>query len=296
MSKITLIVTLLLCISSLAMAADHQVAERMVRAEPGDFVGTYKVSGDLPFNKIIVSEKEGKLHYVAGEYTGFFSAVADKADTYLSQDGGGTVMFVRNGAGKVTKLKLEVQGSVFEAEKEAVATLTDYVGSYKLSGDLPISKIIVSEKSGKLHYVAGEYEGDFSTVSGKADTYLSQDGGGTVVFKRDGDGKVTKLTLEVQGGLYEAPKEMTSMLTDYVGTYLVEGLPFDKVILTVQDNQLHIVAGDNEGNLTPMGNQADTFDAGGKAVIRFKRDDASKVQKMLLEAQGYTFEGTPAKK
>lgn len=278
------------------MAANDQAAKKMVAAELSDFVGMYKVSGELPFNKIIVSEKEGKLHYVAGEYTGFFSPVAGKADTYLSQDGGGTVTFVRNEAGKVTKLKLEVQGSVFEAEKEAAATISDYVGTYTLPTGLPISKIIVSEKAGKLHYVAGEYVGDFSTVSGKAETYLSQDGSGTVVFKRDGNGKVTKLTLEVQGETYEAPKEMAPMLTDYVGTYLVEGLPFDKVILSVQDKQLHIVAGDKEGNLTPMGNQADAFDAGGQAIIRFKRDSMNNVAKMLIEAQGSTFEGTPAKK
>jgi hypothetical protein len=173
---------------------------------------------------------------------------------------------------------------------------SDYVGNYKVSDDLPFNKIIVTEKEGKLHYVAGEYVGFFSAVEGKTDTYRSQDGGGLITFVRNEAGKVTKLKLEVQGSVFEAMKESGTSLTDYVGTYKMEGLPFEQMILTVQDNQLHVVAGDQEGNLTPVSSQSDTFDAGGQATLKFKRDSTNKVTKLIVEAQRRVFEGTPVGK
>lgn len=187
----------------------------------------------------------------------------------------------------------------FGAGKGAVvADIQDYVGTYTVAG-LPFEKVVVTDNAGKLHYVAGEYEGDFMEISGKPDTY-SANGQATVTFVRDATGKVGKMKLEVQGESYEGIREMTAMaggsaaLTDYAGKYKMANLPFEFIIMTVKDNQLHIEAGDNEGMLTPMANQADTFDAGGQATIKFTRDAQQKINKIIVEAQGQVFEGTPA--
>lgn len=190
-------------------------------------------------------------------------------------------------------------GSAFSAERSMLlADNQEYVGAYTMTG-LPFEKVIVSDKDGKLHYVAGEYEGDFMEVSGKADTY-SANGEATVTFMRNAAGKVEKIKLEIQGESYEGMREMAAMaagsatLADYVGKYKMENLPFEFIILSMKDDQLYITAGDNEGPLTAVPNQADAFDAGGQATIKFTRNDQKKINKMIVEAQGQVFEGTPA--
>ena len=191
-----------------------------------------------------------------------------------------------------------VLGNAFSAEKSTIiADNQEYVGVYTMTG-LPFEKVIVSDKDGKLHYVAGEYEGDFTEVSGKPDTY-SANGEATVTFVRNTAGKVEKIKLEVQGESYEGIREMATMaagnavLTDYVGKYKMENLPFEFIVLSMKDDQLYITAGENEGTLTAMPNQMDAFDAGGQATIKFRRDEQKKINKIIVEAQGQVFEGTP---
>ena len=87
----------------------------------------------------------------------------------------------------------------------------------------------------------------------------------------------------------------SAALTDYVGKYKMENLPFEFMILSMKDGQLHVEAGDNEGTLTPMTGQKDAFDAGGQATIKFTRDTQQKIDKIVVEAQGQVFEGTPVK-
>lgn len=190
-----------------------------------------------------------------------------------------------------------VLGNAFSAEKSTIiADNQEYVGVYTMTG-LPFEKVIVSDKDGKLHYVAGEYEGDFTEVSGKPDTY-SANGEATVTFVRNTAGKVEKIKLEVQGESYEGIREMATMaagnavLTDYVGKYKMENLPFEFIVLSMKDDQLYITAGENEGTLTAMPNQMDAFDAGGQATIKFTRDEQKKINKIIVEAQGQVFEGT----
>lgn len=191
-----------------------------------------------------------------------------------------------------------VVGNAFSAERSAFfADNQEYVGTYTMTG-LPFEKVVVSDKDGKLRYAAGEYEGEFVEVSGNPDTY-SANGDATVTFVRNGSGKVEKIKLEIQGQSFEGVREMAAMvagsvaLTNYVGKYKMEGLPFELITLSMKDDQLYIVAGDNEGTLTAVPNQADSFDAGGQAMIKFTRDPQQKIEKILVEAMGQVFEGTP---
>lgn len=192
-----------------------------------------------------------------------------------------------------------VVGHAFSAEKSMfVADNQEYVGNYTMTG-LPFEKVIVTDKDGKLHYVAGEYEGDFMEVSGKPDTY-SANGQATATFVRNAAGKVEKMKLEVQGESFEGVREMAAMaagsatLADYVGKYKMENLPFEFIVLSMKDDQLYITAGENEGPLSAVPNQMDAFDAGGQATIKFTRDEQKKIKKMIVEAMGQVFEGTPA--
>lgn len=79
-------------------------------------------------------------------------------------------------------------------------------------------------------------------------------------------------------------------LNDYKGKYLFEGLPFEFIEISVDNNALMISAGSQTGELTPMA-EADQFDASGQAVVTFKRNANNIVISATLAAQGQEFVG-----
>lgn len=82
----------------------------------------------------------------------------------------------------------------------------------------------------------------------------------------------------------------TANLQAYAGTYAVQNLPFTEMVFSVQDGQIWVKAGQEQGALTPL-QTADTFDAAGRAVIHFQRDATKKVTGLILDAGGTTFAG-----
>jgi cytochrome c len=70
----------------------------------------------LPFPYIEVSVKEGKLIMDAGGQAGEIkpTAVSDQFDA----DGRATILFLRNDARQVVKLKMDAMGFSFEGAKE----------------------------------------------------------------------------------------------------------------------------------------------------------------------------------
>jgi hypothetical protein len=79
-------------------------------------------------------------------------------------------------------------------------------------------------------------------------------------------------------------------LTQYVGKYKMEGLPFEYITIAVKDGKLTINTGTEEGALTPL-KDADSFDADGRATFKFTRNADKKVTGVTLDAQGNVFEG-----
>lgn len=81
-------------------------------------------------------------------------------------------------------------------------------------------------------------------------------------------------------------------INQYVGKYKFEGLPFDYITVSVKEGKLMINTGSDEGELTPVKDAADKYDADGKATFTFKRNADKKITGLQLEAQGFSFEGT----
>ncbi|RDC61648.1 hypothetical protein [Adhaeribacter pallidiroseus] len=79
-------------------------------------------------------------------------------------------------------------------------------------------------------------------------------------------------------------------LNQYIGKYKFEGLPFEYLTITLINGKLHANTGAEEGDLIPLP-EADTFDASGRAILKFKRDTDKKVNGMTLDADGSSFEG-----
>ena len=81
----------------------------------------------------------------------------------------------------------------------------------------------------------------------------------------------------------------TSDLKAFVGKYKMTGLPFEYITISVDDGKLMMDANGQNGALASTG--PDTFDSGGKAIIRFLRDDKKVVTKLKMDAMGFSFEG-----
>ncbi|MBB6003577.1 ThuA domain-containing protein [Arcicella rosea] len=84
--------------------------------------------------------------------------------------------------------------------------------------------------------------------------------------------------------------EAKTDLTIYAGKYKMTGLPFEEISISVKDDKLMIDAGGQVGELTATGT-ADKYDAGGKAIVVFIKNDAGAVTKVKLEAMGMAFDG-----
>lgn len=174
---------------------------------PNDYVGTYTMSSpDLPFDKVVLTEKNGTIHYQAGSYEGTLTPVAGQADKFNANEGA-TVEFIRV-EGKVAKIKITVDYNSFEGVKEAAAgavALDQYVGKYKMEG-LPFDYMVMSLKDGALYFEGGEYAGSLELEAGKPDTFTAG-GQATMTFKRGADNSVQILVVEAMGMTFEGKKE-----------------------------------------------------------------------------------------
>jgi hypothetical protein len=79
-------------------------------------------------------------------------------------------------------------------------------------------------------------------------------------------------------------------LTQYVGKYKFEGLPFEYITVAVKDGKLVVNTGSEEGVLTPL-KDVDSFDADGRATFKFIRNPDKVVTGIALEAQDMIYEG-----
>ncbi|CAN5327649.1 hypothetical protein BH23BAC1_BH23BAC1_43660 [soil metagenome] len=89
-----------------------------------------------------------------------------------------------------------------------------------------------------------------------------------------------------------APKKQVSAddLKAYAGKYKMTGLPFEHVEIFSKEEKLIMNAGGNEGILSP-GQEVDVFTGDNGTEIHFGRNDNKKVDRIILKAQGFTFEG-----
>ncbi len=78
---------------------------------------------------------------------------------------------------------------------------------------------------------------------------------------------------------------------DYAGKYKMTGLPFEFVDVNVKEGKLYIDAGGQGGEIKAT-DTPDKFDASGKAVVVFLRDEKGKVAKIKVLVMGQDFEGS----
>ena len=100
---------------SQATAASETTSQFSI-ADSTDFKGKYKFEG-LPFEYVEITVQESKLYFVGGEYKGFLVPLNDKKDAFNVNDQA-VFTFGRDNEKKITGLRIDYQGQIFEGKKE----------------------------------------------------------------------------------------------------------------------------------------------------------------------------------
>lgn len=180
-----------------------------------------------------------------------------------------------------------VENSSNQVAQMDSARYGDYAGKYIVNG-LPFESVTITPLNGQLLYSAGDYKGVLKPMSG-VDQFDAA-GQATITFTRNASKTVAGMKLSAQGQDFVGTKDAPKM-DMYIGNYKFEGLPFEKVTVTVKENKLLYTAGEYQGTLTPMAGD-DMFDASGQATVKFNRTGNSEVSTMVLNIQGQSITGT----
>ena len=84
--------------------------------------------------------------------------------------------------------------------------------------------------------------------------------------------------------------------TAFKGKYKFEGLSFEYVELSVQDNKLYFVGGEYNGPLVPVNDKKDVFNVNGEAVFTFNRNAENKITELKIDYNGQSFVGKKEEK
>jgi cytochrome c len=90
----------------------------------------------------------------------------------------------------------------------------------------------------------------------------------------------------------DEPQVNTVTNTDFnlfAGKYKMTGMPFEYITVSVKEGKLMMDANGDTGELRATG--IDTFDADGKASVKFLRSDTNTVKGLKMDAAGFSFEG-----
>lgn len=91
------------------------------------------------------------------------------------------------------------------ANAQTDSTLQHYIGKYTFAGDSPVKEIGVAIENGVLMATSAMGNAELKKTDAK-DVFEITGFGGTATFKRNEEGKVTGITLDVQGMVMEGSK------------------------------------------------------------------------------------------
>jgi hypothetical protein len=95
-------------------------------------------------------------------------------------------------------------GSFLKAQSDS--TLQQYIGKYTFSGDSPVKEIGVVIENGVLTATSAMGNAELKKTDTK-DVFEIVGFGGTATFRRNEEGKITGVTLEVQGMVMEGSRQ-----------------------------------------------------------------------------------------
>lgn len=170
-----------------------------------DFTGVYKFQS-APFDKILITYENGVLTAEAeGVGKGEIKAT-NVADEFSEANHQALLKFVREaGSGRVAGLTVEVNGTRFEGKKE-IAAWDEYAGKYSLQGSADVPEVNILVEEGAL-YIETNIGGSRLLATDIKDSFQMTAATGGVIFKRDGNGKVTEIEIEYGGSTFKGARK-----------------------------------------------------------------------------------------
>ncbi|CAM4227710.1 hypothetical protein EWU23_10095 [Cytophagaceae bacterium 50C-KIRBA] len=168
-----------------------------------DYAGNYKLQDNPYVKSVKLTPKDGKLVMSAEGFPDSELAAGKKADEFLMESMGATITFERVN-GQVSVIKIDAQGQVLAGQKEVTKSAGDeFAGSFKMSENEYVKKILIAAKEGKLFLSSDAGGGEPAELkpSKDADVFTATIQGydADVIFSRT-DGKVAAIKLSVAGG------------------------------------------------------------------------------------------------
>jgi hypothetical protein len=161
-----------------------------------DYVGEFNFAS-APFSKIVFSVKDNAIFAEAeGVGKGEIFSTSQK-DEFSEPSNDAKLQFVRDDAGKVTKVLVKVQGSEMLGEKVA-DPLVEFVGEFMFDNESPIRSMTVDIRNGSLYGDTSEGGAPLKPATTK-DIFNVVGYEGTTEFLRDSSGKISGAILKVQG-------------------------------------------------------------------------------------------------
>lgn len=171
-----------------------------------DFVGKYMFE-NAPFAELMVTA-EGDIIYV--EVTDIGKGPLDftsNLDEFYEPNYGSTMTFNRDEKGAVNKITILSQGAEIVGSKEMAVAMDQYLGTFTFDA-APFSELIVTMKDGKLHGNAvGQGEAAMLKTA-TADEFEIEGYDGTATFTRNAEGKISGVSLMIQGSEMNGKKKM----------------------------------------------------------------------------------------
>lgn len=168
------------------------------------YVGVFKFT-DAPFSKLIVTQ-EGSSLVADAEGVGKGEITATNvADEFGEPNYQALIKFLRDGSGKVHKVRVTAGGDEFEGSL-VKPSLDEYVGKYSLKDSPDVSEVEVNIQGGVLFVNASVGSTSLSSTN-KKDVFMFDATDGGIAFERDTNGKVIGVEIVFSGQTIKGQKK-----------------------------------------------------------------------------------------
>lgn len=174
-----------------------------------DFAGTYTFES-APFAEMMITDEDGSVNVEVADIGKGALEFTSNLDEFYEPNYSSSMTFIRNANGEVEKLIVMAQGAELTGTKmmkKKAASMTEYLGTFMFDA-APFNELILTMKDGKLNGNAvGQGEAVMNPTK-TADEFSIEGYDGTATYTRNTEGKITGVSLFIQGSEMVGKKKM----------------------------------------------------------------------------------------
>lgn len=190
---------------TMSIQGQEMSGTRMIPAA-SEYAGNYLFE-NAPFGELFVTAEDEMVYVEVVEMGKGALEYTSNLDEFYEPNYSSTMSFNRNEEGIVTEVIILSQGAELIGKKDMPVLLDEYIGTFNFD-NAPFGELIVTMKDGKLHGNAvGQGEANMNPTDTE-DEFEIEGYDGTATYTRDADGKITGVTLFIQGSEMSGKKKL----------------------------------------------------------------------------------------